>query len=145
MRDIRFRAWWVSEKKMLHNVHLFYDTLGEKEHGNDYEPEQSFGALLEGYNAEDYQVMQFTGLLDSEGVDIYEFDILACPNWWWGNGFVYWNQGECGPCKGDSVGSYILAHDIEDPKRAATHNIWYGAEVTVIGNKFESPELLEEA
>lgn len=88
-------------------------------------------------------VMQCTGLKDKHGKLIYEGDIIYTPGWWWGAGFVHLNIGECGPCKGDSVMSYILAKNIDNPLKGAAHNIWNGAEVEVIGNIYENPELLE--
>ena len=88
-------------------------------------------------------VQQSTGLKDKNGKLIYEGDIIYTPGWWWGAGFVHLNIGECGPCKGDSVMSYILAKNIDNPLKGAAHNIWNGAEVEVIGNIYENPELLE--
>lgn len=83
-----------------------------------------------------------TGIRDCNDKEIYEGDIIWCSSWWWGARFVYLNRGSCGPCEGDSVMSYILAKDIENPKRGATHNIWNGREVEIIGNIIDSPELI---
>lgn len=90
-------------------------------------------------------LMQFTGICDKNGKEIYDGDVLFDPSWWWGPRFVYLNVGKCGPCKGDSVMSYLLAKDIKNPLDSATHNIWNGKDVEIIGNIYENPELLEGA
>ena len=89
------------------------------------------------------KILQCTGLKDKNDKLIYEGDIIYSPIWWWGACFVYLNIGECGPCNGDSVMSYILAKNIDNPLKGAVYNIWNGAEVEVIGNIYENKELLE--
>lgn len=128
-RVIKFRAWWHKKKKMLHEVHDFYDTLGDAEHGNTEEPESSFGCILD--NCDKYEVMQFTGLTDRNGVEIYEGDILESehpvmpyPNKpkllvEWMNDKNNWNGWNFIPSVIDDFG------------------------MTVIGNIYENSELLE--
>lgn len=89
-------------------------------------------------------LMQSTGLKDKNGKLIYEGDIIYSPSWWWGACFVYLDIGKCGPCKGDSVMSYILAKNIDNPLANAIYNIWDGSEVEVIGNIYENKELLND-
>lgn len=66
MREIKFRAWDNDEKKM------FYDV--EHTHNGDIVPMACFGWVLDCSNL--YDVMQFTGLKDKNGKEIYEGDIV---------------------------------------------------------------------
>ena len=87
-----------------------------------------------------------TGIKDMSGIAIRaDYHIIMDPNWWWGPRFPHLNRGRCGPCEGESVMSYVLAWDIDNPMNQASHNIWNGKEVRVIGNIEDNPELLRKA
>jgi len=70
LREIKFRAWDKEESKMIYEVEKTYD------HGcHGYGAmESNFGEVLENGI---YEVMQFTGLRDKNGKEIYEGDILS--------------------------------------------------------------------
>ena len=58
MRDIKFRAWDKESKSMRYNA------------------EDSLSLILS--NKQDFELMQYTGLKDKAGVEIYEGDIVKC-------------------------------------------------------------------
>lgn len=71
MREIKFRAWDKDEKKMIYDAQDTYDwgACGCKI------PASNFGELLKSC-PEFFEVMQYTGLKDKNGKEIYEGDIL---------------------------------------------------------------------
>lgn len=102
MREIKFRAWDNSTKKMYYNS----------------------GLTVTNNNIihMDGEIMQFTGLKDAEGVEVYEGDILTHPEFRT-NVVVEWKHG-CWHLSGWDV--------IRTPITPGK----------VIGNIFENPELL---
>jgi len=111
MREIKFRAWIPkpSESYMYYSIEC--TTLEE------------FFSRVE---FADYDIMQFTGLKDKNGVDIYEGDIVKTKF-----GSIY-NVDFVGGC-------FILAvKEIE--YYSFTKNI--AKQLEVIGNIYENPELI---
>lgn len=68
MREIKFRLWYKPYKEMRHAKNMFVG-LGMVGWSSEHycEPDD---------NEEDFEVMQYTGLKDKNGVEIYEGDIL---------------------------------------------------------------------
>ena len=110
MRDIRFRAWDKLDKKFVKYITMTVE------------------GLLGVSRPESYELMQYTGLKDKNGKEIYESDIVKVFN---------------GVCK------VIYSNDIccYEGKSILGSRALYGYAqekegIEVIGNIYENPELL---
>jgi uncharacterized phage protein (TIGR01671 family) len=127
MRTIKFRAW---DKK---NKQFWYQFKISSLYGSLYFPDDMI--------REDWELLQFTGLLDKNGKEIYEGDIVKITDPYdeeskislvkcIGDGFIVeWNNGFCGGDSDISLISWAMEDDFK---------------FEVIGNIYENPELLKQ-
>ncbi len=129
-REIKFRAWDKNDNEMRYDAQDTYDYIVNNI------MEDCFGDVLK---SERYEVMQYTGLKDKNGKEIYEGDVVKMHGWW--NAFgpagydsditvVEFDEEVCGftpMCNYDcDCGVYHNASDLE-----------------VIGNIYENPKLIK--
>lgn len=112
MRQLRFRIWDEFNKKMC--VSASMKEYMEKDAVKIPEGEEKF-------------IMQFTGLLDKNGTDIYEGDILATPTH--ENMEVIWDTER---------GAWML-DEVGHPTGQLSH---FAQESEVVGNIYQHKNLL---
>ena len=131
MREIKFRVWDKNRKTFL-DFYWAVDKLG-----------RTF-SILDKYVYDEFtdeiELMQYTGLKDMNGVEIYEGDVVN----------VSWPLSKL---KG--INHAIGYSEVKDGHPVSEAIDWYedvsrliqthdnGGQITVVGNCFENPELLE--
>ena len=154
MREIKFRMWQKSTYTMFSHANIFY------------------GGAIDAHNNGEIILMQFTGLKDKNGVEIYEGDILQYKYYWATK--RWWSRTEDIPeieeevkkqranhsikktvvvMRGGAFYADYYLHEIESGRKldskievGKTHGSDYEQKAwdfEVIGNIHENPELIE--
>ena len=122
-REIKFRAW-DEEGGMMHPPFTINEICEIRKEGG------GIGAILMNFNWDQLMWLQFTGLHDKNGKEIYEGDIIDDKFGIYKVVFVDGYYAAC--CLNNSYLPYKLCEYITD-----SENI-----IEVVGNVFENPELL---
>ena len=128
MREIKFRAWRTDEKYMV-TSDVGALTALRNCYGNKGLAEQAgFSNIDNQPNPDKFILMQYTGLKDKNGKEIYEGDITKDPD---GNAFeVIWNKGAASFELQNKTSHFLFVQRYIDM-------------FEVIGNIYENPELLK--
>ena len=135
MREIKFRAWNEQIKFMgeVRNIDFINGTV-------EVLIEDNIGYYFEDWKKTDIKTMQYTGLQDENGVDIYEGDIINL-SYEYFDGHFRDNEIVGKVCfEGSSFRMSYKKYDeirewrIDEPEILS---------IEVIGNIYENPELLE--
>lgn len=130
-RDIKFRIYDTDEKEMFYQEDIDYIDFFtgivfiREEDGYDY--------LID--SRSDGKLMQYTGLKDKNGKEIYEGDILSIKIY---SGDKVIVEGKTVVEFKDGCFGVIWGHD----KAFLSLNSFFKAKFEVIGNIYEKPELL---
>ena len=126
-REIKFRAWVIRKRKGSFMVReSFYNTIGFR--GNELIPKWG--------GKENVIIMQYTGLKDKNGKEIYEGDIVEGK---WGDKII----GKVKYRNSESAFCIYWNEKKEKNEWDAWHYLCEVEPTKIIGNIYENPELLE--
>ena len=120
MREIKFRAWISKAKLMLHVTDIDFEdkSIGCQDNSSQWSDHECL-------------IMQYTGLKDKNGVEVYEGDVVSIQGVYQMNFAIEWGT---------------FGWELFDGKRGILYDAHdeYIAGAKVIGNIHENPELMKE-
>lgn len=136
MREIKFRAWDKKEKRMYSCIDkVEWLISGEVIRAFSVIHEEKTHGMMNGYNGEEnFILLQYTGLKDKNGTEIFEGDILRIKETYIGdtfikeyNGYIYFENG-----------SFNVTGEASFDTLAVNNSYW-----EIIGTIYENLELVE--
>lgn len=132
MREIKFRAWDGERMGVVTSIHSGGNPMVQVV--TDWQDGKGYHWRVRMWPVSDIKLMQFTGLHDKNGVEIYEGDMVKFID-------TYDNTMNEGlPMIGfvdfDNA-SFLIRSEV------VSHYRWTDYEVEVLGNIHENPDLLE--
>jgi hypothetical protein len=123
-REIKFRAWDEDRKVMVldFSKEITYEIIFSSDDGNMF-----CGNFMDNGDWQEPKLMQYTGLKDKNGVEIYEGDFIGKKG-----AYIIWSERLscwCFKFHNDEIETPLYHDDI--------------SKYEVIGNIYENPELLK--
>ena len=137
----RYRVWLKKEKRMIETDDILAIDYENKEIVTQqvyFENGLPDDRDIYFYDFDEIELMQSTGLFDENGVEIFEGDIVQFEDCYEVSDFLYINTGIIEWCQG---GFHVTNRDSVSMEDLLDGDL---LEVTIIGNIYENPELLEE-
>ena len=128
MRELKFRAWEIEDKKYYPVIKLWFDSTVGKPDSAELWLSKNETEIAD--IPEQIELEQYTGLKDKNGKEIYEGDIMSDKSV---VRFAYDDEvGSCGCCVDKFWGSGFIISNNEPIEL-----------IEVIGNIHDNPELLK--
>lgn len=142
MREIKFRVWDNHIAEMFYDIGIIDNELWINIDSRGYD-------MVGDYTEDCFHIMQYTGLKDKNGKEIYEGDILTSTDYpfqnygshnyygvieWWNELAAFCITKRLAPSSKSRGISDGISEHLEDIER-----------FEIIGNIYENPELLEES